>query len=199
MTRTKKAAAAMDAKLVEALEPTRAGAMDRAEEQAREWAAVRRAALEAAGNHLFTLYPEPAHPGRVSHWSNEYQAYRAERKRIESLRAAYFLIGKFADRCIDRDGTMVRLFEITDASIDAFVEKVRKQASDNHDAFVAKLTSKIGAPVLSASLFGDHVWDFSNLTVETAEGRQIWRTQMIVNCSVLGKLFNQWPSRQVKG
>jgi hypothetical protein len=34
--------------------------------------------------------------------------------------------------------------------------------------------------------------------VTTQEGEdQVWRTQMIVNVSVLGKLFNQWPTRQV--
>lgn len=190
MTRTKKAAAAMDAKLVEALEPTRAGAMDRSGEAAAKWAAERRAAFEAAGSSLLTLYPSPEHPGRfVGAWSPEYLAYVAERKRVEKARAAFLQIAEFTGRG----------YTVTDATVAAYVEKARQAASDAHDAFVAKLTAKIGAPVLSASLKGSHVWDFSDLTVEIEGGRQVWRTQMIVNCSVLGKLFNQWPSRQVKG
>lgn len=43
------------------------------------------------------------------------------------------------------------------------------------------------------------VWFQSELDVVTVAGeRQTWRTKMIFNVSCLGKVFNQWPTRQVK-
>jgi hypothetical protein len=78
-----------------------------------------------------------------------------------------------------------------------YVQDARENAAAQYDAFVAKLNSKIG-PVTSASLQGDHVWGYSNLTVVTASGEtQVWRTQQILNVSKLGTVFNQYPTRRV--
>lgn len=79
-----------------------------------------------------------------------------------------------------------------------FVLDARANAAAQYDAFVAKLNAKIG-PVTSAKLTGNHVWDFSNLEVVTEAGEtQVWRTQTIINVSKLGKVFNQFPTRQIK-
>ena len=38
-------------------------------------------------------------------------------------------------------------------------------------------------------------WGWSFVDVTTDKGKQCWKTQMIINVSCLGKLFNQWPTR----
>jgi len=81
---------------------------------------------------------------------------------------------------------------------DRFITAAKENAASQYDAFVAKLISKIGQPA-QAALQGNHVWDKSFLLIEMADGdKQIWKTQMIINVSKLGKLFNQFPTRQVK-
>lgn len=90
------------------------------------------------------------------------------------------------------------LYKAIMASADKFVQDARDNAAAQYDAFVAKLNEKIG-PVTRASLQGNHVWGYSNLTVVTAAGEtQVWRTQQILNVSKLGKVFNQYPTRRVK-
>lgn len=79
-----------------------------------------------------------------------------------------------------------------------FVKRAQEDASAQYDAFIAKLEAKIGE-VTEATLKGEHVWGHSILTVTKADGSvERWKTQMIVNVSVLGNLFNQWPTRKVK-
>jgi len=80
---------------------------------------------------------------------------------------------------------------ITDKKIEKFINDSRKDASEQYDASVAKLVKKIG-PVTDATLDGDHVWNYSILTVAKENGQiERWKTQMIINVSKLGKLFNQ--------
>jgi hypothetical protein len=51
-----------------------------------------------------------------------------------------------------------------------------------------------------ASITGTHIWGHSVLTVTLPNGTvERWKTQQIVNQSKLGLLFNQWPSRKMKG
>ena len=78
-----------------------------------------------------------------------------------------------------------------------FIKNSKEEAAAQYDAFVAKLIRKIGV-VETAELTGNHVWSYSYLNVTKADGtKESWKTQMIVNVSKLGKLFNQWPTRKV--
>lgn len=79
-----------------------------------------------------------------------------------------------------------------------FINAARDNAGAQYDAFVAKLESKIG-DVIGAEITGNHVWGYSFLTVTlpTLE-KQCWKTQMIVNVSKLGNMFNQFPTRKIK-
>ena len=57
----------------------------------------------------------------------------------------------------------------------------------------------VEALVVEAILTGEHVWGHSILTVCHADGTtHQWRTEMIINVSKLGALFNQWPTRKLK-
>ena len=82
--------------------------------------------------------------------------------------------------------------------------RAAKAAKDSLAGFVVKMTGKVDAlrvetGVKSISYQGGlDPWGHSHITVELTNGdRQLWRTQMIVNVSCLGKLFNQWPTRLV--
>jgi hypothetical protein len=79
-----------------------------------------------------------------------------------------------------------------------YIAASRDGAAQQYDLFVMKLTRKIGE-CLTATLTGNHVWGRSTLTVTKADGTtERWMTQQIVNVSVLGLIFNQWPTRKVR-
>ena len=85
------------------------------------------------------------------------------------------------------------------------VEAELRYIKDNIDAaeasyreYVHKMVEKIGKPVVDATLTGNP-WTGSTLVVTTSDGEnQTWRTQMIINRSKYDRLFNQFPSRQLK-
>ena len=76
------------------------------------------------------------------------------------------------------------------------VASAAKQAEMSFDSWVAKMVQKIGEVTVSAAMAGSP-WTGAKLTVTTKSGeKQVWTTQMIVNQSKYGKLFNQFPSRR---
>jgi hypothetical protein len=85
-----------------------------------------------------------------------------------------------------------------------FIAEAQADAAAQYEAFVAKLTAKVteslGSEPVAAELFSmGGVWGYSTVRVTAADGRvENWKTQQIINVSVLGKLFNQWPTRKVK-
>lgn len=82
--------------------------------------------------------------------------------------------------------------------VERLVQGVREDAASAFDAFGAKLVAKVGEDVTGASIEARNgVWVESTLTVLKGEVVERWRTKRIINCSVLGKLFHQWPTRQV--
>jgi len=90
------------------------------------------------------------------------------------------------------------LVDMSPSKAERFIEECKRNAAAQYEEYVAKLIRKVGE-VTEAKLIGTSVWFKSELDVMTAAGEfQTWRTKMIVNVSVLGKVFNQWPTRQVK-
>lgn len=67
--------------------------------------------------------------------------------------------------------------------------------------YCAKLAGKVDregmGAVRSVTCSTANIWDNSVLTVATEKGDQVWHTKVIWNRSVLGKQFNQWPTRRV--
>lgn len=83
-------------------------------------------------------------------------------------------------------------------AIEIVVNLAEADAAAQYEAYVHKLEKKIGE-VTDATLSGDNVWSYSILTVTKADGTvERWKTYCIINCSVYGKLFNQWPTRKIK-
>jgi hypothetical protein len=94
------------------------------------------------------------------------------------------------------DPYFVKQNELAEAT---FITRQAENAVASYNAFVVKLCEKVGEVVEATLDVSVDVWSDSVLTVKKANGSVYrWKTQMIVNCSVLGKVFNQWPTRQVK-
>jgi len=168
--------------------PLKQAAIDRAEEAAYAHADKIGEEISKAGNDLQICTPYPNSiktPGRIPYMI-AYEKYRLYRK-LTTLRPA-------PARHMDSP----EYADIDPAKVDQWVKEAKEAAALSYDKFVAKLNKKIG-PVREATLTGNHVWGYSHLTVVTEAGeKQIWRTQIIVNVSCLGKIFNQWPTRRVK-
>jgi sigma54-dependent transcription regulator len=76
------------------------------------------------------------------------------------------------------------------------VEQAGKEAEQGFEAYIKKLESKVGE-YDSVEYFGD-LFSFSVLKVTKNGVSESWKTQMIMNVSKYGKLFNQYPTRKVK-
>ena len=77
-----------------------------------------------------------------------------------------------------------------------YLSVLEEQARADYMAWISKMIEKIGKPVVSATATGNP-WRDSRLLVNTNDGEeQIWHTQMIINTSKFGKLFNQFVTRR---
>ena len=170
--------------IAQAVEPLRQEAMEQAAQVVTTYVKSLLARLEAAGMDLNVMAPMPTSTMSRQDYLNA-KNLRATMLRLTLPTEATRRPGQPAVRTVNQ------------AAVNEFVEQARRDASDAYSAFVAKLEKKVGEHS-AAALDGSHVWGFSILTVQTPAGAQRWKTQQIVNVSSLGKVFNQWPSRQVK-
>lgn len=171
--------------IAKVVEPLRADAMKHAEEQTRAQAKRVFAELEENGWDAQKAAPHPrSNIGRIEYQrlSQRAHLFRAFVRHIEPSR--YY----GAPEIVKPD----------QKKIEERVAFERENASLQYEAFVVKLVQKIG-DVTSAKIEGHHVWGHSFLTIFKPTGEmQVWKTQQITNISVLGNLFYQWPSRQLK-
>lgn len=168
-----------------AILPLKTDAIERAEKEARETIVRVLAAMEAAGWDLNVAAP------RGDSWNDpsNYKAKMAKHNFYNSLTTYTEAVGRPGRPNIRKR---------SDDAEARFIKNSREDAALQYDMFVAKLVRKIGA-CETATLAGSHVWGHSILTVAKADGSvERWKTQTIINVSVHGKLFNQWPSRKVK-
>lgn len=178
--------------IAKAVEPVRAEAIARAAKEALAVIAkVEKELAEAGGDRqVYAPYPN---------------SLREDKRSFTMKRSKYTLVRLLTERDFpegvyqpSRSSNSPDPARMSPEGCECFVEMAKVDASAQYDAFIAKLETKIGE-VTSAILTGEHVWGHSILTVTKADGTsEKWKTQMIVNVSVLGNLFNQWPSRKVK-
>lgn len=96
-------------------------------------------------------------------------------------------------------------FYMDDAKVARYLDTVRVDANASFDAYAEKIASKVfaeGVDYSSVKLLASSrsLWNESTLEFTAVDGTvTYWKTQIILNCSVLGKLFNQWPTRKIKG
>lgn len=133
--------------------------------------------LKVVGKKLSEVAPSP------SGFDPNYQA----KSRYRSYILTYFEAGQHPDYIVSEEKD-AEAKVIADTTADA---------NANFDAYIFKLAGKIGKTVKSAKYSGQ-TFQYSYLTVTCEDGEiQNWKTQTIINCSVYGKLFNQFPSRRV--
>lgn len=169
-------------------------AMQRAEEECRKQVERYRVALESADWDLEAIYP---YPDSMRVGAAEFRAMVARRNMAQRLSTPDG----------DRNGPFCRrpsdphYRTWSPEAVEQVVTQARELAAQQYEAFIAKLVGKVAAdgPVIEAILTGEHVWGYSVLTVCHADGSvHKWRTEMIINTSKLGTLFNQWPTRKIK-
>ena len=165
-----------------AVEPLRSAAVARAEQTAKDTIALHLEKLAAVGWDLNILAPYPKSGNR-------------DYKNAVAYHHFILSITTYTQSTLRPGQPHIR--KHCDANVARYVQICKDQAGAQYTAFVAKLTKKIGA-CDSAVLDGNHVWGYSHLTVSKAGVTEVWKTQQIVNVSVHGKLFNQWPSRKLK-
>lgn len=86
-----------------------------------------------------------------------------------------------------------------DAGVERLVRQARDMAALNYDAYVLKLQAKIGDTTAADLVTYGDLWSDSDLIVTLASGeRERWNTKVILNHSVYGLAFNQWPTRKMK-
>jgi hypothetical protein len=176
----------MENPIVKAVFPAKKDAQDRAERWGKERIAKVLAELAANGWDLNKAAPNPS---SFKDSRNEYKAKRAKREHFASL-----IVYQEKVR-YDRDELLVARSEAQEAR---FIETVREMAGQQYESFIFKMVAKIGE-VETAALEGNHVWGESYLTVTKAGGvSEVWKTQQIVNHSIYGTPYNQWPSRKLK-
>lgn len=174
-------------KIEEVVLPLKNDAMDRAEQHAWDVIAVVAKKLWEADWDAEKVAPYP------DSWRMSKEQYHEGMREYKKFRA-------FVSH--DKGSRRSSEPELVTLSIDRmrhFVEAARDNAAAQYDSFVTKLNMKIGE-VTEAKLEGNHVWGYSHLLVTKADGtKEIWKTQMIINVSKLGLVFNQFPTRKVKG
>lgn len=169
--------------IAKAVEPLKAEAMDRAETFAHETIKKVEEILQNSNFDLRIAAPYP-------------KTFTNERTQAISK---YNL---FHTLCKSREGSHMIdspvYADINPEAVEKYIKNVREDAAIQYDEFIAKLVEKIG-DVTEANLTGNHVWGHSILTVKMPDGfTEKWKTQMIINVSKLGKVFNQWPTRKIK-
>lgn len=168
-----------------AIAPLKAAAMDHAEEQAVAY--VERIALQFVGQDLNVVAPRPT--SKMS---------RVEYRRLQARRSAILQVlrGVSSPSCMPGQPIMLTRDPAHEA---AFIRNERVAAGVSFDAYVAKLEGKVGQGVTGASVEGRYLWQGSTLTVLKGDVTERWHTQQIINYSVLGNAYNQWPTRLLKG
>lgn len=179
--------------IIAAVAPLKEEAIDRAVKEAYELIARCTKQLEDNNFDINVVAPYPRYGTYNSTADYHHKASR---------HAMFMNIVKYRNTsttCRRFDKNQPEYVDICPIRVEKFIMESKQNAAIQYDAFVAKLVEKIG-DVKEASLTGNHVWNFSILTITKEDGSvEKWKTQMIVNVSKLGKLFNQWPTRKQKG
>lgn len=188
--------------IADALEGYRVGAMDEAEASIVQVLMNAYRALAEADWNLDVVAPRP---NSLKMGRTEYMAANHKRAFYSSITTNDNERNNAETRAMRARGEAVgygntpNFVRYTEMCVTSMIQRARQDASASFDAFVAKLAQKNGAGVVSATVDRASVWNDSILTATFEDGsKKVWHTKTIINCSVYGKLFNQWPSREVR-
>lgn len=175
-----------------ALFAAKAEAVEYAAEEARKEIAKLREELVAGGWNLTVVAP---HPDRATRYTTSGERATARRNQFADITKSD--PAKGYQRTAPGEPYYVVM---DDDRVARYVERAASEAALYYDKFIVKMVAKVG-PCLDARIEGSHVWSHSILTV-MLPGEPVryqrWKTQQIVNYSVYGRAYLQWPSRIVK-
>ena len=168
--------------------PLRDKAIQAAESVMRETLEKIRHQLEAADWDLLKVAPYPH--------------TRMDRKSYVSAKSKFNFFDSLVTRNDPRQIVIYAkelLVTWDEAKAQRVIEDAKVSAAFSYDKYVKKLNAKIGDHTEAKLRNDSNLWYSSFLDVTLPSGEVVcWKTQMIVNVSSLGKLFNQWPTRIVK-
>lgn len=170
-----------------AVAPLKEAAVQYAVEEAQKVVVKVKALYEAGGWNLDVVAP------RGNSLRDSKQVYREKMAK----HAFFSQFAKPASHSRSMKDPDMRVW--SEEGVARFLKIAEENAGLDFDAYVAKLVGKVGEGVEEASVVGRYLWLGSVLSVRKAGGEvERWSTKQIVNFSVYGKAFNQWPSRKVK-
>ncbi len=168
--------------IFKAVLPLKIEAQDHAREEAVKQVEIRRTVLERGDWNIDALAPKPVEGDN-----------KAQVERKNGRRFALMAICDVDKQRTVKDGPMFVTFSQPSAT--RFVENAVREAGVDFDAFVTKLDNKVGQHD-SAEIDGQP-WIGSIITIKNGGAVERWHTQQIINYSVYGKPFNQWPTRLI--
>lgn len=171
--------------IANAVAPLKQAQIDRAVGMVADRIEATRLKFEAAGWDLNVVAPHPH--GRMS---------RREYKQAEAWLGFCNAITTWTQP--SRRHGDPNIVKWSDAGVREKLRTVAEMAGASFDLYVTKLEGKVGEHSTATLTCGGGVWGYSVISVTTPAGIQHWKTQQIVNVSVLGTLFNQWPTRLMK-
>ena len=177
-------------KIQKAIEPMRTAAMDKAEAMCRDRIEKAWKELEEANWDLKTAAPFP------SSLKDSREDYRRKSEKH------YFMqkITSPVKSCLNMHEPDYRTKNEDGAK--SLIAQVRRDASFAFDKYVLKLGKKVGEekPFAVVTVTSENdLWFNSLLKLTEQNGEfETWKTRTIVNCSIYGKFFFQWPTRKVK-
>lgn len=168
-----------------AVAPIKQASIDAAVEATHEMIANIKAKLEAAQWDLDVAFPRPSiHTSRAT--------YMAQRAAHDYARCLVSPV-----KCSRRPSEP---FMVTwcEEGVARAIDTAAKDAALQYEAYVCKLVKKVGECDAAKMGFNGGVWFDSDLVVTKGEAKEVWNTKCIVNRSVYGKVFNQFPTRKRK-
>lgn len=195
MTLTALPAETLSHPVTAAVEPAREKAIERAAKFAAERVEQIKAELEANDWDVNATAPYP-NASRCDR--REYKMGQAKHALVHSLVQAD-ASRKVQLKPWERSDHHPEYVVMSDEGVARFIEQARQAASTDYDAYILKLVEKVGEVKTAVMVTTSNVWNVSYVIVTDETGQEtIWKTQQIINVSVLGKLFNQYPTRKVK-
>ena len=165
-----------------AVQPIKQASIDAAVEATTEVIAAFKAKLEAADWDLNVAFPRPSHnTSRAT-----YMAQKARHDYASSLVRSV--------KCSRRPSEPL-LVTWCEEGVARAIKNAADDAAFQYEAYVVKLIKKVGACDSAVMGFMNGVWHDSNLVVIKGDAKEVWNTKCIVNRSVHGKVFNQFPTR----
>jgi hypothetical protein len=168
-----------------AVEPIKQASIDAAVEATKEVVAKIKTKLEVANWDLNVAFPSPA--------------INVSRATYMELKAAHdYASSLVRGTQVSRRPSEPFIVTWCEEGVARAINNAAKDAAFQYEAYVAKLVKKVGKCDSANMGFNGGLWFDSDLVVIKGDAKEVWNTKCIINRSVHGKVFNQFPTRKRK-